>query len=338
MNGSRATRPKAGAKAYTNRALLGLAAIALGAAGCPLMVADDYEVTADQGSEAIKDPGSSGEPVDPAEDGCDDGYMCAPFADDGPIVRIELAGVAHCPVGWGSPSTFSDGTDPGCPCACSSASSGACEPGKIIEFETASCGPGEDKKDHSPDAAGDCVDVYTGASGLKLEAPSATPGTCAASDPSPTPLGLRSCELAEPPGKSCGAGKVCLPSIGPPPARLCNVVPPGASCAEGFAPDRTIYRVSEDTRACACSCGAASPATCVGASVELYSGKGCSSSLDATLPAGSPCGDATGFDALGSVKVSTGTWVGGQCEPNAKVSGSVKIDTLGAFTLCCAIE
>jgi hypothetical protein len=319
-------------------ALLALAAIAIGASGCPLVVTDDYEVVASPESVASPDPAGSGEPSESDKDGCGDGYMCAPIATEGSIVRIELAGLAHCPVGWGSPLSFSDGIDPACPCACSSASKGACEPGKITEFETASCADGENKKDHSPDADGSCVDVYTGASGFGLDAPSATPGACDTSDGSPTPLALRSCELAAPIAKTCGAGKVCLPSIGPPPARLCNLLPPGASCAQGFAPDRTIYLVSEDTRSCECSCGPASPATCVGASVELHSGKGCSASLAATLPAGSPCGDATGFDALGSVKANAGTWVGGQCEAIAKVSGNIKLDTLEAYTLCCAIE
>jgi hypothetical protein len=318
------------------RALFALAVIAIGASGCPLIVSDEYEVVADPGPQVAPDPAGSGEPSDP--DGCDEGFTCAPVVTEGSLVRMELAGLAHCPPGWGSPLSFSDGIEPECPCACSSASNGACEPGKITEFETASCASGENKKDHSPDANGSCVDVYTGASGLELEAPSATPGTCDTSDASPIPLALRSCELAAPPVKSCGAKKACVPSIGPPPARLCNLLPPGASCAEGFAPDRTVYLVSEDTRTCACSCGDASPATCVGASVELHSGKGCLASLDATLPAGSPCGDATGFDALGSVKVNAGTWVGGQCEANAKVSGDIKLDTLAAYTLCCAIE
>lgn len=322
----------------TKWAFLGIASIASNTAGCPLAVTDDYEIVPNPSSAATSDPASPEAPSEPGEGECGEGFVCAPDVDKGSLVRIELVGVANCPPGWGSPSTFSDGTEPGCQCSCSSASNGTCKTGKIIEFETSSCDPGENQKDHSPADHGKCIDVYTGASGIKLEAPSATPGTCEASDPSPPPLALRSCELTAPPLKSCGAGRVCVPSIGPPPARLCNVVPPGATCAKGFAPDGMIYRVSEDTRECECSCGPASPATCTGASVELHGGKGCSASLGATLPVGPPCGDAAAFDALGSVKVNAGTWIGGQCMVVEKIAGDIKLDTLEAFMLCCASD
>jgi hypothetical protein len=321
-------------------ALLGLAAILGFAAGCPLTVTDDYAIEdVDPGAPAISSGASSGGPSDADNDECGEGFWCAPAPSEGALVRIELAGLIHCPPGWGSPSSFTDGIDPGCACACSSASNGACKPGTITVYESSSCGPGENKEDLSPKSNGACVDVYTGASGVEVDAPSATPGSCTASDPSPPPLALRACALIAPVEKSCSGGdKVCVPAIGPPPARLCNLVPPGGTCAQGFTPEKTIYQVSEDTRVCACSCGSASPGACVGASVELHSGDECAESLNASLPAGAPCGDAAAFDSLGSVKVDTGTWVGGQCEAVEKVSGDIKLNTLAAYTLCCAAE
>lgn len=319
-------------------ALVGLAALTGVMAGCPLAVTDDYTIVDDPAASSSSDAASSGASGEPVDDSCGEGFECAPAVVEGSMARVELSAAAACPPGWGSPSAYSDGTNPGCPCACSAAANGACKPGKVVEFESAFCAEGENKKDHAVDAMNGCVDVYTGASGLRIEAPSATPGTCGVSDPKPAPLSMQACSLAEPATKSCGVGRVCVPALGAPSAKLCNVLPPGAECAPGYAPEKTIYRVSEDTRACECSCGPASPATCVGASADLHSGKNCSESLNASLPAGGACGDAAAFDALGSVKINTGTWVGGQCEAVEKPSGNIKLDTLAAFTLCCAAE
>lgn len=287
--------------------------------GCPLAVDDDYTL-----------PGEAGE-----NGGCGEGYSCVEAIGAGEYAHVELSSSLACPEGWGSPAAFSDGSDPGCPCACEPAKGGACEPGMVFEFGSAACDGSDDKDDHYLSESGDCADIYTGASGIAVGEPEATSGLCDAVDSSPPPLTMVVCKLASPVGKSCGDNKVCLPAVKAAPAKACALLPAEATCPSGFTASQTIYPVTADSRVCDCICGPSEAATCEGATIELFSDGSCAAGLGTSLPAGSTCNDTTAFDSVSSIKVNAGTWTGGECPSIDLHDGSLSIDMGSALTLCC---
>jgi hypothetical protein len=295
-------------------------------------VSDDYTIVQD----GVEPSSSSG--VTPGDDddmdGCAAGFACVPVIEAGAFVHVDLTSRAECPSGWASPTAYTDGTDPGCSCECSPAEGGGCAPGKVTEYETATCSFDDDKKDHTPDNDGACVDITTGASGIKVTKSFATPGSCAPVMEAPPPLSLQLCSPATTSLTSCAEGKVCVPDPSGPSSRICNLIE-GAMCAPGWELYKSVFPMVADTRSCACSCDAAPPGTCAGAGVELYSGKGCVTSMGVSIAASDACSDASTMDMHGSIKVNAGTWTGGKCEAISAVNGDFDLDAAGIGTLCC---
>ena len=294
--------------------------------GCPLAVDDNYELSGE---------GEGGGP-DAENGGCGEGYSCVPAIAAGEMARVEITSSVACPEGWGSAAAFSDGSDPGCPCACEKSHGGECEPGDVLEFASAACSDGDQKEDHFVSETGSCVDIYTGASGIAFGEPEATDGVCSPIEPAPAPLTMVVCKLTAPVGKSCGDNgeNVCVPAIGGASAQACALVPAGGSCPSGLTSARTIYPVIKDSRACDCICGPAKGATCEGASFEVFSDGSCAAGLGAPFPAGA-CSDTTALDNASSVKVNAGSWTGGECPPIDLGDGSISVDMDAPLTLCC---
>jgi hypothetical protein len=311
---------------------LGITVVILGLTiGCPLAVTDDYTIVQD----GVTPSSSSGvNPGNDDMDGCAPGFACVPVIEAGTFVHVELTNRVECPSGWASPVAYTDGTDPGCSCACSPAEGGDCQPGKITEYESGMCAVGDDKKDHSPMADGSCVDITTGASGIKVVKSSPSPGACEPVAYTPPPLSLQLCSPAAASLTSCAEGKVCVPDMSGPAARICNLIE-GAMCAPGWELYKSVFPMVEDTRSCDCSCDAAPPGTCAGASAELYSGKGCVTSMGASFSATNECFDATTLDTHGSIKVNAGAWTGGKCEAISTITGDFGLDEAAIGTLCC---
>jgi hypothetical protein len=267
--------------------------------------------------------------------GCGEDFSCVAAVTAGEYARVELSTSLACPEGWAAGAAFSDGSDPGCPCACEKAHGGECEPGTVYEFGSAACGSGDDKDEHYLSESGGCADIYTGASGIALGDAEATQGVCSPVDPAPAPLSMVVCKPSSPVEKSCGSDKVCVPAVKEAPAKLCALLPQGASCPSGFTATQTIHPVSNDSRACDCICGPAEGATCQGGSLEIFSDANCAASLGASFPAGASCYDTAAFDNLASIKVNAGAWTGGECPPLDLHDGSLSVDKASAFTLCC---